>query len=236
MLFTDAPFQPGEYLEYANGLLGGTQEEGKEFLFLDVIPPVNGQRAGTFRYDPAATPSTDPKIAMRVRLLRVVRNVSGVNLAPGRLVVLGRDSSINGLTAVTHAIGSSRISGYARMGRLSTRGSVYCRPLDEFLPAAGVPNNALCYVVMKGPAKVYMPLAQTTADIAAGDLLCAATAGLSAATGGISGGGRLDRLDPTATTYPAGFAAGIIGAALEAMSSQATTGNVQILVDIGGHV
>lgn len=238
MIFTDAPFNPGEYMEFADGLKGGTQHEGKEYFFLDQIPAISGQQSGTFRYDPSAAPASDPKIAMRVRLLRIVRNVSGVTLpVAGRLCVLGRDASINvsGATPVSHAVGSTRVIGLSRMGKAGTRGAVFCRPGDEFLPSAGVPNNALFFIVMKGPAKIYMPLAALGADLVQGDPIVAITAATSAVTAGISNGGRLDRLDPAATTNPIGQVAGIIGAALEAMSSQATTGNVQVLVDVGGY-
>lgn len=239
MIFTDAPFSPGEYLEPANGLLGGTEHEGKEFFFLDQLPAQSGERSGKFRYDPAATPSSDPKIAMRVRLLRVVRNVSGVTLpVAGRLCVFGRDAArnITGATVVNHAVGSTRIIGLSRMGAAGSSGPVYCKPGDEFLPSAGVPNNALFFVVMRGPAKIYMPLAALASDLAQGDPICAITAATSAVTNGISNGGRLDKLNAGATTYPAGAWMGVVGAALEAMSSQATTGNVQVLVDVGGYM
>lgn len=234
MIFTDAPFAPGEYRE--STLTQDTMEEGKEFFFLDQMYPVSGNRSGAFRQDPAATVGTDNKIAMRVRLLRVVRNVSGVTLpVAGRLLILGRDAAqnVSGATPVNHAVGATRVSGLARMGKAGASGPVWCRPGDEFLPAAGVPNNALFYIVMRGPAKIYMPLTALASNLAQGDPVCAMTAATSAVTNGISGGGRLDKFDATATTYPAGAFADIVGAALEAMSSQATTGNVQVLIDVG---
>jgi hypothetical protein len=175
---------------------------------------------------------------MRVRLLRIVRNVSGVTLpVAGRLCVLGRDAAKNvaGVTPVSHAVGSTRVVGLSRMGKAGTAGPVFCRPGDEFLPSAGVPNNALFYLVMRGPAKIYMPLAALGADLAQGDPIVAITATTAALTNSNTGGGRLDRLDPAVTTYPAGAWMNIVGAALEAMSSQATTGNVQVLVDVGGY-
>ena len=234
MIFTDAPFQPGEYLE--NTLLQGTEHEGKEFFFLDLLPGTSGERSGKFRQASDGDLTTDRKIAMRARLLRVVRNVSGVTLpVAGRLCILGRDAAknVSGATPTNHAVGSTRVYGLARMGKAGTSGPVWCRPGDEFLPSAGVPNNALFYVVMRGPAKIYMPITALPSDLAQGDLVCAMTAATSAVTNGISGGGRFDKFDATATTYPAGAFMNIVGAALEAMSSQATTGNVQVLIDVG---
>jgi len=120
------PFARGETF-YNGGTidandLGGPNLEGR--VYLAEVNTANGYT------------QNDPS-GRQVRL-RVVRNVSGVNLKPGRLV---KYKAINPY--------ETQVDGYTF--------AVGDRPagvVDEFLPAAGVPNNDLFYIVIDGPTKV----------------------------------------------------------------------------------
>jgi hypothetical protein len=108
--------------------LGGENLLGKEFLF-----EPNSQDQGT-GYPAAGDPNGRP---IRVR---VVRNVSGQALKPGRLAHYNVANGVNGEVGV---------DGYTA--------GIADRPagvIDEFLPAAGVPNNDLFYLVVDGPTQV----------------------------------------------------------------------------------
>lgn len=181
--------------------LGGTQMEGKEWVFEDIIPTTRQARSN------------------RYVTRRVVRNVSGGNLLPSRLVQFETD----GLADY-----GARVSGYASV--LSQR----CFPVDEWLPATGVVNNDLFYIVVKGPCVVLTDLAAgTPLGISVGDLLVSQTA----ATSGATTAGRAIQLNSqyasTATTASVAIdaALNVIG---RACSSNATTQtNTGILVDVG---
>jgi hypothetical protein len=109
-------------------------------------------------------------------------------------------------------------------------------PVDEFLPAAGVPNNDLFYIVVEGPAKCKTPLNPFNANINIGDKVVAAST--AAATTG-STAGRVEAVSyinntaPTATTQRQNVRQEVnfIGYAMSA----ATTGqtDTDILVDVG---
>lgn len=140
---------------------------------------------------------------------RLVRNLSGITLLGKRLV------SIN---PTTH-----RITGYTR-----TSGQE-CYPLDEFLPATGVPNGDLCWIVVSGPAVVLTPFVGTDfggADFAAGDILQSGTvAAASTATASTTTPGR-----PAVFTVAAATTAGqftslinyLQNGRLQAMSARTT--------------
>lgn len=109
-----------------NTTLGGVNYEGREYVF-----EANSQAEGQ------ANPATQEDTGRAVRV-RVVRNVSGIALKPGRIAHYKAT-----------APGETRVDGYTF--------AVGDRPagiVDEFLPAAGVPNNDLFYLVVDGPTKV----------------------------------------------------------------------------------
>lgn len=129
-----APFARGE--TYYNGGpidandLGGPNLEGKEYVF-EVNAPDDPSGA-----DPSG----------RLVRVRVVRNVSGVNLKPARIAVFKAADPYE-----------CQVDGYAF--------AVGDRPagvIDEFLPTAGVPNNDLFYIVVEGPTKVTQPHTSNT--------------------------------------------------------------------------
>lgn len=95
----------------------------------------------------------------------IVRNTSGGPLYPKMLAQVSPTFAAAGYTA-------------------STGGEGY--PIDEFLPASGVPANDLFYVVINGPAKCLLDIAATNGNlIAIGDWISALTA--AASTGATSG-------------------------------------------------
>lgn len=157
---------------------------------------------------------------------RCVRNTSGGNLLPKRLVTFEADSSADDY--------GKRVDGYSDV----TAERAY--PVDEFLPAAGVENNDLFWIVVKGPAEVLTDIAAAAGNVInVGDRVVA----LTAVTSGATTAGRV-RNYPTvaaATNTTTGIdaalleaqnnLAGVLGRALTAK----TTGNTNsaILIDVG---
>jgi hypothetical protein len=160
------PFARGE--TYANGgeidanNLGGVNLEGKEFIF-EVNAPNDPSGA-----DPSGRPIH----------VRVVRNASGVNLKPRRVV---RYKAADPL--------ETQVDGYVSALADRPAGVV-----DEFLPAAGVPANDLFYIVIDGPTELTQPA--THASLAIGDRLVPA-AGTSATN---DDAGRVAKQDLTGAT------------------------------------
>lgn len=108
----------------AVAITDGQQYEGKQYKFEDVSPltPLN------FRSN-------------RYVICRVVRNVAGFPLLPGRIGKLD-------LSGTILAGFGARVQGYT--ASVNDKGF----PIDEYLPAAGVQPNDLFYVVTEGPAAV----------------------------------------------------------------------------------
>lgn len=152
---------------------------------------------------------------------RLVRNMSGITLLPKRLVQLDPANNYN------------RVTGYA-----ATLAS-YAVPVDEFLPATGVPNGDLFWVVVAGPATILTPVAGATFDngnINKGDIVNAATAAASTGTGTTGVAGRITGVSIGAFTTAAQFqllrdvAANMVGRALSARTTGET--NADLLVDV----
>ncbi len=104
---------------------GGAHLEGKEWMFedLDYANLSNG-----------IAPARSGKFVF----CRLVRNKSGAALLPKRFAQYKADGT-------TADIFGGQVSGYGdTVGQV---GGV----VDEFLPAAGVPNNALFWLVVEGP-------------------------------------------------------------------------------------
>lgn len=151
----------------------------------------------------------------------LVRNLSGITLFGKRLVTLDPTTR--------------RITGFA--DTLAEE----CFPLDEFLPAGGLVNGDMGWVVISGPAIVKTGMNGAdfiTAAIAAGDLLVATTtAGASTAAGTTGSAGRLAGVSLTALTTTAqglaviNHAVNNIGKAMTARTSGET--NADLLVDVG---
>ena len=169
-----APFARGE--TYANGNLeilnaatgpyglGGINLEGTEFLFEPNADGQGGTSYGLLGPDPNGRP-------IRVK---VVRNVSGQALKSKRLV--------------RYQLGTAGVNLETRVdGYTFAVGDVPAGLVDEFLPAAGVPDQDLFYLVIDGPT-IGTSMATGTPAIAHGDILVPG-AGTSKTT---NDGGRLD--------------------------------------------
>jgi hypothetical protein len=133
----------------------------------------------------------------------LVRNVSGFALLPRR--------------AVTWAAGyrGRRVAGYARVGLEEVAGVV-----DEHLPSAGVANNDLFWLAVKGPSEALTPLTGN------GDNVMAEGAILHALTAVTSGSTTAGRLYVGATTAPLNY----VGRAMSANTTGQT--NRAILIDL----
>lgn len=128
--------------------LKGTQFEGAEYE----VPDVNWS-SGTF-----ATLRSN-----RTVICRIMRNTSGGTLLPKRGV-------IPDFAGATPQIQMGSFAAYAGAGE---QGGV----IDEWLPAAGVVDDDLCYVVFRGPSKVTTAGSGDT-NFAAGQTLKFTTNGL----------------------------------------------------------
>jgi hypothetical protein len=180
---------------------------GKEWSFEDIDYGATAQGARPSRTARAVT-------------CRLVKNGSGGALLPKRLVRFK--------TGAGPEYGAV-VDGYAR----TTAERSY--PVDEFLPAAGVPNGAYFWVVVEGPAKVLTPLAgaEFNGDVTEGSRLVA----LTAATSGATTAGRVAVENFTGSTQTADYAfihnnlANMVGRALSARTTGNT--NADLLVEVG---
>lgn len=162
---------------------------------------------------------TRPSRSNRLVTCRLVRNDSASALLPKRLVTFETGSGLYGAV----------VDGYARLT------AAHAVPVDEFLPAAGVPSGAYFWVVVRGPATVLAPIAgaEFNGDISEGSVLVA----LTAATSGATTAGRVAVQNITGSTQTADYsflangANNRIGRALTAK----TTGNtaVDVLCEVG---
>ena len=198
------PFGPGEtfYNVFANltqaNTNDGIQYEGREWVFEDINPQTKVNRTQQY-----------------VRR-RIVRNISGGALLPGRLVQFSNAPNANGVYG-------GQVDGYA----FTTAQRAY--PVDEFLPAAGVQNNDLFWIVVDGPASILTDLASLNPNIAVGDKVIAQTA----ATSGATTAGRIIDINANtgSATAIAQDALGYIGTAMSAATTAQT--NTSTLVQVG---
>lgn len=167
--------------------------------------------------DWGSSESAKPARSARKVHCMLVRNGTGITIFGKRWVSLN--------------VNTYNVTGYT----ITTAQKGY--PTDEFLPAAGVPANDIFWIVIRGPAIVKTLMSGQTADIAAGDLLVAATVNAGSTAAGSTGTpGRPDTISITAlTTAAQGLA--VINHARNAFTalSAATTGqtNADLLVDVG---
>ena len=169
--------------------------------------------------DYASTAAVKPHRSGKKVVVRAVRNLSGVTVFPKDFVRLAAD-------------------GQSIIGRVSLD-SEHGYPVDEYVPAAGVRNYDVCYVVVEGPAMMRTAYtgAQFNADVAAGARLHSVTntAG-STAAGSTAEAGRVATFNTVAATTVAQFNALIafnanwVGTALTARTTANT--NTDILVDV----
>lgn len=182
--------------------------------------------------------------------VRVVRNDSGISLAPGFLCKVSPQAptayNLSGSTTAG-SIGFAAALGYTIQGNGSIAAPASPEKgyvIDELLTFS-VPKYDLFYVVVKGPTKVYTSV--TAGDyldggtqIAVGDFLHAATAAASTSnsTAGRVGCAYFGAV--TSATTPAQFLPmyaqlhNVVGRAMSAVSSAVTaTNTTQILIEAG---
>lgn len=73
--------------------------------------------------------------------VRVLRNSAAYNLLPGQLVTF----------VGTRVLDGSAVLNGTNAGAVAATEASYCLPVDELLPAAGVPSGDLFYAVVYGP-------------------------------------------------------------------------------------
>lgn len=167
--------------------------------------------------DGTATGTATLRSQKKVTMM-LVRNVSGIALQ-GRRVVNWASGYRN-----------KRVNGYCTVNFAEAAGVT-----DEFIPSAGVPNNDLFWLAVKGPALVKKSLAATAEClIPEGTVVCALTAATSQA---VTSG----RIIPFAATSDAtnigSVALNRIGRALSASTTSqtggaTTNGPMDILIDL----
>lgn len=158
----------------------------------------------------------------------LVRNVSGITLLPGFMV-----------TWKSGQFGK-RVDGYSRLGVPAIVGTaVMAGMVDDCLPAAGVPDGDLFWLLVEGEALGYTPIAGTefATDWAQGDILIALTAAAStgATTLAITGGrGQKGTTTPSATQTTDGTVLQIANYRFARVISAKTTGqtNARLLLDL----
>lgn len=140
----------------------------------------------------------------------LVRNVSGVALTPGRTV------------SWKAGFRGRRVDGYT-----TTTGAEVAGVVDDQLPAAGVANNDMFWLLVDGPALIKTPLAGGAGNVfAEGNVLIALTAATSQATTA----GRAAVLDLTQVTHPASSIVNRFARVMSAMTTAQT--NADMLVDL----
>lgn len=192
-------FYNGGTIDSAN--LGGENLEGTiwEFEDIDLSATSSGVRSAR---------TNRPVKCM------IVRNQSAGALLPKRLVTL---KTTDGGTY------TGEVDGYATT---TAQGPAF--PVDEWLPAAGVPQYDLFYVVIEGPATVLTDLAGAANNVhSVGGWVVA----LTAATSGATTAGRVAPQDLTGATALLGNQIQHrIGRALTAKTTANT--NADMLIDV----
>lgn len=197
------PFKRGEFAPVGDdGSLAFPYLEGREYLFED--------------NDPRSTSGSSASRTGRMVRCRLVRNVSGAALLPKRLVTFQATAGRYG----------ARVDGYADTT------AEHCYPVDEYLPASGVPNNGLFYIVVEGPAVVLTDIAASANNVITVGMNLIS---LTAATSGATTAGRVSPIGIDAgTTANSTNADRIVNRLGRALTAR-TTGNTNsdVLVDIG---
>jgi len=179
---------------------------GKEWVFEDVDYSVSG--AKVLRSGRQVT-------------CRLVRNVSGGALLPKRVVAYDTSAGLR--------FGDS-VDGYT-----TTTAEDYAGVVDEFLPAAGVPDDDIFWIVVEGPTLCLTDIEAAAGNvISVGDRLTALTAVTSGATtaGRVKVQGALSAATSGVVDFTALFdeARNVIGRALSAKTTSNTDSS--ILVDV----
>ena len=153
---------------------------------------------------------------------RVVRNSAAIALLPKRLVRFEADEAEYG----------ARVDGYT--ATTGERGY----PLDEYLPAAGVPVNDCAWIVVDGPAVCITDIAAAESNlILSGNRITSLTAATSGATTAGRAQNEIDATLAAATSGNTDFTAifdqarNFVGRALSAKTTNST--DEDVLVEVG---
>ena len=175
-------------------------------------------RVGAEKWFNDENPGSPVTRSKRRTLCRLVKNASGINLKPGRLVRFKLGTSGCEVDGYTHAIGQG---DYA--------------VVDEFLPSAGVRANDLFWVVLRGPVLAITNTAgDATGSISQGSLVMAATAASSqndTNAGRVSVFSVASPTDATVALQNANNQMNALGRAVSAMTSGQTDTNILIEAD-----
>lgn len=167
---------------------------GADYSYPDRVPVANG---------------ADTTRSNRSLVMRLVRNTSGISLAPKRYVTWESDSeglNVDGYCDVT----AERLAGV----------------VDEFLPASGAPDDALFLIARKGPAMTLTPLTGNADNVInVGDLM----GGLTSVTSQATTSGRAKAVAAVSTHVPATIK-NVGGRAMSAKTTANT--NADMLVDL----
>ncbi len=150
MKFEDLPFPLGStWVDGGTAASTDAQNlEGKEYY----VETINYADTGVVK----------PALTGRYKKVRIVRNVTGSAILPKRIAKMKSDGSTYEYL--------SQVNGYAdTVGQLGY-------PIDEFLPAAGVADQELFYIVVEGLAKVTSAAAGDT-TISIGNFVIPSTDG-----------------------------------------------------------
>lgn len=196
--------------------LKGVADDGSTLINEDKL-------GGIYWFDNKATRKSQARQTGKPIGAVLLRNTSTLTLLGKRL----------GMLDLTAGFGMNHnVTGYSNT--LARRSVVL---IDPYLPTGGVAANHIFWGVFSGPALVLLPLVGSdhTADIAVNDALVAATG----TTSGVTTSGRVTHVrftNATAGETGAAFnsfnmAAGQIGRAMSARTSQETTAGADLLVD-----
>lgn len=204
----DLPFSLGETLfgHTTPSLDKGNDFVGRIYYLDDLVP------AGT---------SNDLKQRSgREKAVMAVRNMSGGTLYPKRLVSFRLDNGVIGYTG--------EVDGH------TNETGQYCAVVDDMLPASGVRDKDIFFVIIAGPATVLLPDSGTAfgGDISVGSPLVSATIN---ATSGSTVAGRVGLAVVGATAAPVAFnlARNLLGTALGAATTGQTGEELLICVEQG---
>ena len=159
---------------------------------------------GVVKQFPDVNPITGAIRSNRIKTCVAVRNVATIALAPKRTVAFATAAGLGGLSTV---IGYSAVLNAEHVG-----------VVDEYLPTAGVAINDVFWVTVDGPTEVAGLVSGTA--IAAGDRIAAVSA---AASTGLTAGRVGPSLLSAASTAAGDAGLGVIGYAMSASSTSATT-------------
>ena len=221
----DQPFSRGEtyynggtipnFASPPNGIAitpGGFNLEGKEYEFED----------GSSAADEMNTPGYGTGMYVKVR---AVRNASGFNIKPGQICTF-TTTYVDGSTVVPYGI---------CVGGVTDTLAAFGYPADEFLPAAGVPNGDLFYIVVEGPCLLKLAVSGDVVLVPGQKVVSATGSAASNSSdpnaGTVIGQSIIDTTADPTNVLNANQIQNAIGRAMSQASSEAT--GTETLVDIG---